>query len=68
MKELKYKGEKCYGVARSKEGGKQIICTNIDLETVKRSLDSNFDILVEMTVTRVFTRERDLKEIEIENL
>lgn len=64
MKE-KLKGRKVYAISNSKKDS-SIICCNISLDKAKCSLDSNWNILVEMTVTRVFIREADLKEIETE--
>jgi len=64
FKKQKIKGTKCYGI--TSDGGSSILCTDKDLECVKSRLDSHFKFLVELTVTRVFTRENDLKEIETE--
>lgn len=61
----KFKGRKLYAVARN-ERGSNLICGDTDIERVVRALDKDYPILVECTVTRVFTRERELKEIEIE--
>lgn len=60
-----HKGKKVYGVV----GTSGSVLTCCDSENIDRAidmLDSNFPILVEMTVTRVFTRERQLKEIELD--
>lgn len=62
-----YKGNKYYAAARSDRNS--ILGSNEDIERAKDLLDSRgWDTIVELTVTRVFTRERDLKEIEIDNL
>lgn len=58
-----YKGKKVYAIAL--EGRDAFIICD-DLENAKRRLDSSWTHIVECTVTRVFTRERDLKEIETE--
>lgn len=64
FKNNKKKGLKIYGLMQSE--GAIVIGSNKDIEITKRHLDSNWPILVELTVTRVFTRERDLVEIETE--
>lgn len=46
--------------------GAEVICLKSTVGLASYSLDSDFPFLVEMTVTRVFTKERDLKEIETE--
>ena len=65
-KTKKYKGKKFYGVIHKEYGN--IAYESADIEHTKKGLDDNYSVLVEMTVTRVFTRERDLKEIETEIL
>lgn len=62
-KETKLKGRKVYSVV-SRRG---TICLNFDsIDEAIRALDSDFPIIVEKTITRVFTRENELKEIEID--
>lgn len=61
---MKYKGTKFYGVI-SKEHG-FIGWVEKDIEQTKKGLNLQMPTLVELTVTRVFTREKDLKEIETE--
>jgi len=58
------KGLKVYAITSGPGGG--IICLNDTKEAAIRALDSSFPFLVELTVTRVFTRERELVEIETE--
>jgi len=61
----KIKGTKFYGVING-EGG-SIINVNYDIERSKKDLDKNWPFLVELTVTKVYTRETDLKEIEVDD-
>jgi hypothetical protein len=64
-KENKFKGRKCYGIIRP-DSKDEPICIGSDMEETKGKLDSIYTILCELTITRVFTRERDIKEIENE--
>lgn len=64
-KEIKFKGKKVYGISKSKEES-GIICLSDDFNSVRNALDSRYDVLIEFTATRVFTRDHDLKEIERE--
>lgn len=67
FKKKPIKGQRTYGIVNPDNSYPYaIICTDIDIEKVKRSMDYNYTILVELTVTRVFTRERELVEIETE--
>jgi hypothetical protein len=64
-RQIKHKGRKLYGVSRNeKDAG--VVCVHDNIGGAKRALDSTFTVLVEMTITRVFTREQDLKEIELD--
>lgn len=67
---LTHKGRKTYAITKTTNFGtlSPIICGNDDIKRVISSMDSKWNVLVELTVTRVFTRERDLKEIEIEQI
>lgn len=67
MKKIEnYKGRKMYAIAQSERN--YIIGIRDTIQEAVNELDHNWPILVELTVTRVFTRERDLKEIEIEDI
>lgn len=59
-----FKGRKMFAVMGRPDGYAHYV--NNDIESTKKGLDSDTPYLVELTVTRVFTRERDLKEIETE--
>lgn len=64
----KFKGRKYYGIVSTQYSQN---CEYINwcsglIEKAKTGLKDTDDLLVELTVTRVFTREKDLKEIENE--
>ncbi len=59
------RGKKVYGIMRPSDDG--AICYDEDLEKTKRALDSTFSVLVEAEVTRLFTRERELVEIDFDS-
>lgn len=62
---LKVKGRKVYGIMS--QDGESMLCFDDDLEVVKKSLDSNYPILVEAEVTRLFIRNPDFIEVDIKN-
>ena len=59
----KLKGKKVYGVATERDSMHGHYAT---IEEATRRLDLNWPYLVELTVTKVYTRERELREIETE--
>ena len=61
------KGRKYYGIVSKKFlGNSEYInwCSG-DIEKAKRGLDDEEDLLVEMEVVKIYTKERDIKEIDI---
>lgn len=63
--EIKFKDKKFYAVGRDTDSSK-LCCLYDDIADTKRALDSRFNVLVELTITRVFTRENEMKEIELD--
>ncbi len=57
---MKYKGKKYWGVVN--EDGE--LCTYDKKEKAASQTDKYWPYVVELTVTKVFTRETELKEIE----
>ncbi len=63
-KSKKFKNRKIYAVALPETG--TIFTPKDTLERAIYDLDSRWSVLLEFTVTRVYTRERELIEIENE--
>lgn len=61
---MKYKGKKFWGIMNSR--GDFISSVNDDLNFTKDHMEKDDKVLVELTVTKVFTRETDIQEIEKE--
>lgn len=61
----KFKGKKFYGIIRDDKDAEPAVIYKT-IEGATRGLDNTYVGIVELTVTRIFTRERDLKEIETE--
>lgn len=61
---MTHKGKKFYGVIHGKHGF--ISFVDEDIEQAKKGLNNDSPTLVELTVTRAFVREKELKEIENE--
>jgi hypothetical protein len=58
------KGKKVYGIMTKTMDG-DVICSTDDIEKAKRSLDYNFPILVEMEITKAYTKNSEVIEIII---
>ncbi len=64
--QTKQKGRKCYGVARKDGVSSTILGTYKTPQDAITTLDTDWNQIVELTVTRVFERETELKEVETE--
>ena len=62
----KYKGQKIYAVVKLDDPFPYINFIYYNAHDAAEGLKPESNILCELTITRVFTRERDLKEIETE--
>jgi len=60
---MSLKNKKYYAVASEKYGDAYRVSN--DINESKKGLNEEFPLLVELTVTKVYTRETDLKEIEL---
>lgn len=57
------KGKRVWGVM--KEGDNEPICIDVNRERAESSLDSRYTILVEMEITKAYTRNPEFVEIVI---
>lgn len=58
------KGKKMWGVMKENMMGEPC-CLNSNMEVAKKSLDSNFNVLVEIEVVKAYTRNPEFVEIVI---
>ena len=60
---MEFKGKKYYGILNPNHSNPNLINIDSDIDIVKKLMDNNYKILVEIEVTRVFTIS-DIVEIE----
>lgn len=59
----KIKGSKFYGLVR--KDGTGLVCVNKNIKDTIRAMDHEWPVLVEFHITKTFTRNDELKEVDL---